>query len=276
MVPPVLSARTFAELLEEQEPAILDVRWWLAGPPGIEAYRRAHIPGAVFVDLERDLAGPPGPGRHPLPDAGTFGAAMRRAGVNQSARVVVYDSGDGLAAARCWWLLRHFGHDGVQVLDGGFPAWERAHLPVTADVPSPAPGDFRPGPGRLPLLDAAGAAELPRRGGILIDVRAPERFRGEREPIDRVAGHIPGARNLPASTNLDEDGLLLPPKELERRFAEVGIGPGAAVGVYCGSGVTAAQTVLALETIGIEASLYPGSWSEWITDPARPVAIGSE
>lgn len=257
--------------------AVLDVRWRLAGPPGIDSYHAGHIPGAAFVDLDRDLAGPAGPGgRHPLPAATDFGAAMRRAGVSDGRPVVIYDDADSTAAARAWWLLRYFGHPEVRVLDGGYRAWTAAGLPVETAVPAVAEGDFSARPGHLPLLDADGAAALARTG-LLLDARAGERYRGEAEPVDPVAGHIPGAVSAPTAENVTSDGTFRPPAELASRFAALGV-PSAAgpvtVGAYCGSGVTAAHEVLALTLAGVPASLYVGSWSEWITDPSRPVATG--
>jgi thiosulfate/3-mercaptopyruvate sulfurtransferase len=199
---------------------------------------------------------------------------MRRAGVSDGRPVVAYDDGDALPAARAWWLLRYFGHGQVRVLDGGFRAWQAAGLPVTTAEPAPGPGGFTARPGQLPVLDAAGAAAL-ARSGVLLDVRAAERYRGETEPVDPVAGHIPGAVNAPAAGNLAADGTFRGPAELRRRFAELGAAGDRPVGAYCGSGVTAAQAVLALAVAGIPASMYPGSWSNWLTDPARPVATGA-
>ncbi len=273
-------------------PALLDVRWRLGGPPGIAEYAAGHIPGAVFADLDRDLAGPVADGsrgRHPLPAPEDFAAAMTRAGVRDGRPVVVYDGADSTAAARAWWLLRYFGHRAVRVLDGGFAAWRRAGLPVAAGLPGDAPGglpDDAPGgaggvftadPGHMPLLDAGAAAAL-ARGGVLLDARAAERYRGETEPADPVAGHIPGAVSAPTAANVREDGTFRPAGELAARFAALGLAPagtGTAAGVYCGSGVTAAHEVLALTVAGIPAALYAGSWSEWITDPSRPVATGA-
>nr|WP_103937468.1 sulfurtransferase [Thermomonospora echinospora] len=264
-----------AGLLRRPEPpVVLDVRWRLAGPPGVEDYRRGHLPGAVFVDLDRDLAAPPGPaGRHPLPAAAGFEAAMRAAGVSVGRPVVVYDEADSTAAARAWWTLRYFGHPQVHVLDGGYRAWVEAGRPVTTDKPEPVPGDFTARPGGLPVLDAEGAAAL-AKGGVLLDARAPERYRGEVEPIDPVAGHIPGAVSAPTSGNVGPDGRFLPPERLRERFAGLGAADAAEVGAYCGSGVTAAHEVLALDVAGIRAALYVGSWSNWVADPARPVATG--
>jgi thiosulfate/3-mercaptopyruvate sulfurtransferase len=259
-------------------PVLLDIRWRLGGPPGIEAYRAGHLPRAVFVDLDADLAAEPGAaGRHPLPPAGRFQEAMRRAGVSAGRTVVAYDEADATTAARAWWLLRYFGHRDCQVLDGGFRAWRAAGGQVaTGDCAAPGGGDFTARPGHMPTLDADGAASLARRGHLL-DARARERYRGEREPIDPVAGHIPGAVSAPTTANVGADGRFLPAAGLRARFATLGAaGRDGMVGVYCGSGVTAAHEVLALELAGYRASLYVGSWSNWVADPARPVATGPE
>ena len=275
-----------------QRPALLDVRWRLGGPPGRDSYLAGHLPGAAWIDLDADLAGPPGPtGRHPLPAARHFTAAMRRAGVRPGTLAVAYDDGDGSVAARLWWCLRYFGHDQARVLDGGFRAWTEAGLPAEAGEPGPAGheagetgpdrhesagGEFTAVPGQMPVLDLAAAARLPR-AGTLLDARAAERYRGEAEPVDRAAGHIPGAVSAPAAANVGADGRFLAAAELRARFAALGLAPGAGpVGAYCGSGVTAAHEVLALQLAGIEAALYPGSWSEWVADPARPVATGAD
>ncbi|MEV6952877.1 sulfurtransferase [Streptomyces sp. NPDC051183] len=255
-------------------PVLLDVRWQLGGPDLRAEYEAGHLPGAVYIDLDRELAGPAGSGgRHPLPDPEAFGAAMRRAGVLSGAPVVVYDGGQGWAAARAWWLLRWTGHADVRVLDGGLAAWKAAGGAVTADPVSPAEGDFKPSPGALGLLDADSAAAL-ARAGTLLDARAGERYRGEVEPIDRVGGHIPGAVSAPTVENVGPDGLFLPAPALRARFAELGASAGTPVGVYCGSGVSGAHEVLALTVAGVPAALYAGSWSEWSSDPARPVATG--
>jgi thiosulfate/3-mercaptopyruvate sulfurtransferase len=257
-----------------QRPALLDVRWELGGPPGRAQYAEGHIPGAVFVDLEHDLAGAPGPeGRHPLPSPAAFTAAMRVAGVFIDRPVVVYDAASAIAAARAWWLLRYHGHRHVTVLDGGLAAWVKAGHPVQVPVPVVSPGDFVARPGQMPVLDAAQAAQC-AAVGVLLDARAPERFRGELEPVDAVAGHIPGAVNRPTAANVDGSGRFREPATLRSQFEAIGIRDGVAVGSYCGSGITAAHQVLALELAGYRAALYPGSWSEWITDPHRPVAGG--
>ena len=276
MTGPLVTATALAaELAGSPRPVILDVRWRLGGPPGIDSYREGHLPGAVFVDLDRDLSGPPGPGgRHPLPDTAVFERAMRAAGVSQRSRVVVYDDADAVAAARAWWHLRYYGHQDVRVLDGGYRAWLAAGLEVTAGEPAPQPGDFTARPGQMPVLDAT-SAQATARSGLLLDARSAERFRGENEHVDPVAGHIPGAVSAPSTGNVNSDGTFRDAAELAARFAGLGIRPGGTVGAYCGSGVTAAHEVLALALAGIPAALYVGSWSNWITDPARPVATGS-
>jgi thiosulfate/3-mercaptopyruvate sulfurtransferase len=256
-------------------PAILDVRWDLAAGSRRDLYQQGHIPGAAFVDLDADLAASPGAGgRHPLPAPEVFQAAMRRAGVDEDRPVVVYDAADSTAAARAWWLLRYFSHPAVVVLDGGLADWTRGGFelePGSGDAPGV--GDFTGRPGGMPVIDAAGAARVAAHG-VLLDARAPERFRGEAEPIDPVAGHIPGARNRPTVHNLAADGRFAPAAALRRDFGQLGVGADHEVGVYCGSGVTAAHEVLALELAGYRAALYPGSWSEWIIDTTRPVGTG--
>ncbi|OKJ14199.1 3-mercaptopyruvate sulfurtransferase [Streptomyces sp. CB00316] len=272
---PIITASEYAsESAGPRPPVLLDVRWQLGGPHGRPDYETGHLPGAVFVDLDTELAGPAGSGgRHPLPDPEAFGAVMRRAGVGQDTPVVVYDGGQGWAAARAWWLLRWTGHADVRVLDGGLAAWTGD---LSTEIPDPAEGDFRPKPGALPTLDTDAAAVLARTG-LLLDARAAERYRGDVEPIDRVGGHIPGAVSAPTTQNVAEDGRYLPAAQLAERFTGLGAGKsGEAVGVYCGSGVSGAHEVLALEIAGIRAALYPGSWSQWSADPARPVATGPE
>jgi thiosulfate/3-mercaptopyruvate sulfurtransferase len=283
---PLISAAELAVALAGGEPPVLiDVRWRLGGPPGIESYRAGHLPGAVYLDLDGQLAGAPGDGgRHPLPGTADFEAAMRGAGVRTDSDVVVYDDADSTTAARPWWMLRYYGHDRVRVLDGGFRAWKAAGLPVSTEDASPPPGDFTARPGQLPIIDAAGAADLARTG-VLLDARAPARYRGETEPVDPVAGHIPGALSAPTAENVTAGGSFRPAAELRARYADLGVKAAASdgadsnaaaqqVGAYCGSGVTAAHEVLALALAGIPAALYVGSWSNWVSDPARPVATG--
>jgi thiosulfate/3-mercaptopyruvate sulfurtransferase len=278
----IISASELAsELTGDNPPVLLDVRWQLsvakaAGEPpfdGRAAYEAGHVPGAVYVDLDRALAAAPGTGgRHPLPDLAVFGAAMRRAGVSAGRPVVVYDGGQGWGAARAWWLLRWTGHPDVRVLDGGLPTWTG---PLETSVPTPAEGDFEPVPGAAGLLDADAAAAL-ARSGVLLDARAGERYRGEVEPIDPVGGHIPGAVSAPTTENVGTDGRFLPAEELNARFKALGATQDTEVGVYCGSGVSGAHEVLALAVAGIPAALYVGSWSEWSSDPSRPVAVGPD
>jgi thiosulfate/3-mercaptopyruvate sulfurtransferase len=279
---PLISVDELRRALAEQDgtaPALLDVRWELGGPPGRDAYLEGHIPGAVFVDLDTELAAPPGAGgRHPLPAVEDFGASMRAAGVSGARLVVVYDAGTNnatAAAARAWWLLRYFGHPQVRVLDGGLAAWVAAGLELERGAgPGAHPveaGDFVPRPSGMPLLDAEGAGGVAVRG-VLLDARAPERYRGESEPVDPVAGHIPGAVNLPGAQLVDASGRFLGVDALRERFAGAGVREGVEVGAYCGSGVSAAHEVLAMELAGFPAALYVGSWSEWIRDPGRPVA----
>ncbi|MFF9178532.1 sulfurtransferase [Streptomyces sp. NPDC014793] len=278
----IISATELAHEIEgEAPPLLLDVRWQLslakaAGEPefdGRAEYAAGHIPGAVFVDLDRELASAPGEGgRHPLPDLAEFGAAMRRAGVSATRPVVVYDGGVGWAAARAWWLLRWTGHPDVRCLDGGLPAWQGA---LSTATPAPAEGDFRPVPDPAGLLDADQAAAL-AGSGVLLDARAGERYRGEVEPIDRVGGHIPGAVSAPTTENVGPDGRFLSAADLRDRFKALEVSTDVPVGVYCGSGVSAAQEVLALAVAGIPAALYVGSWSQWSSDPSRPVAVGPD
>ncbi len=263
-----------AELRSTPEPPVLlDVRWALGDPHGHDHYREAHVPGAVYVDLGTELAAPPVPehGRHPLPAVADLQAAARRWGITADRPVVVYDDNGGLAAARAWWLLRWAGIADVRLLDGGLGAWRAAGYPVeTGDPAPPAPGDVVLGSGHLPVLDADEAAALAHTGALL-DARAAERYRGEVEPVDPRAGHVPGALSFPTAGNLDGNGRFRSAGELAERFAAVGE---RAVGVYCGSGVTAAHEIAALAVAGIDAALYPGSWSAWSSDPSRPVAVG--
>ncbi|MEY9948317.1 thiosulfate/3-mercaptopyruvate sulfurtransferase [Kitasatospora sp. GAS1066B] len=293
-VSPLITVEELAKALAgERPPVLLDIRWQLTAPTagqggsggsggaggsiGAAEYARGHLPGAVFVDLDRELAAPPAGahgGRHPLPDPAALGAALRRAGVRGDRAVVVYDAGPATAAARAWWVLRWAGHPDVRVLDGGIAAWRAAAAAETTEVPAPAEGDFTPVPGGLPTLDGDQAAEL-ARSGLLLDARAVERYRGEVEPLDPKAGHIPGAVSAPTFENNAEDGRFKPAEQLAERFRSLGVA-GQRVGVYCGSGVTAAHQALALAVAGHQVALYPGSWSEWSNDPRRPVATGAE
>jgi thiosulfate/3-mercaptopyruvate sulfurtransferase len=260
-------------LLADPRLVLLDVRWRLDAPDGRPAYRAGHLPGARYVDLDRELAGPPAPllGRHPLPAPADLEAAARRWGVRQDSVVVAYDDLGGMSAARAWWLLRDGGLTDVRVLNGGLASWRRAGLPLESGDVEPEPGDVRLTPGHLAVIDADRAAAFP---GALLDARAGERYRGEVEPVDPRAGHVPGALSAPTAGNLDADGGFLPPDALRRRFTDLGVDLDGPVAAYCGSGVTASHEVLALAVAGVDAALYPGSWSAWSNDPARPVVTG--
>ncbi|XVX21693.1 sulfurtransferase [Actinomycetota bacterium] len=275
------------ELMDHPADVLLDVQWTLTArrdpdtpPPGRLDYERAHIPGAHFVDLETQLAEEPredrAGGRHPLPSAMRVQSWLRAVGVDRDSSVVVYDGGPSMSAARAWWVLRWLGLTDVRVLDGGLAAWTAAGGPTTTEEPPPARlGDVVVHPGSMPTVgehDVLRAAEA----GVLLDARAGERYRGESEPIDPVAGHIPGAISAPTTENLTDTGAFHSPEVLRERFARLGATGSRPVAAYCGSGVTAAHEVLALGEAGIAASLYPGSWSEWCRDPGRPVATGPE
>ncbi|MCI2264751.1 sulfurtransferase [Sediminivirga luteola] len=266
-------------LLREGAPVrLLDVRWQLGKPDGREDFAAGHLPGAVFVDLPTELADPGATsgGRNPIPPVERLQENARGWGIRPGDTVVVYDDAGGSSAARAWWLLRHAGLEDVRVLDGALSAWRAAGLPLeTGPGHRPEPGDVTLRYGAMPVLDADAAEEMARTG-VLLDARAPERYRGETEPIDPVAGHIPGAANAPGEGNLGRDGAFLPPEQLRERYAGLGVTDEAPAGAYCGSGIHATHTVLALAVAGKEAALYPGSWSEWSSDPDRPVATGEE
>jgi thiosulfate/3-mercaptopyruvate sulfurtransferase len=276
----LISVGELADALQSAEPPVLlDVRWALGGPPGREAFVEGHIPGAVFVDLDTELAAHGAPateGRHPLPSVAALQDAARRWGVRAGAPVVAYDGGGNLAAARAWWLLRWAGVEDVRLLDGALPAWvaEGRALETGAGT-APAPGDVTLRGGALPTLALEEVAAF-ASAGVLLDARAGERFRGEAEPIDPKAGHVPGARSAPTTGNLAPDGRFLGADALRARFAALGAdGAGdAAVGVYCGSGVTAAHEIAALAIAGVDAALFAGSWSQW-SNHDLPVATGA-
>jgi thiosulfate/3-mercaptopyruvate sulfurtransferase len=275
----LVSPAELASRLTDPRWRIVDCRSSLQSvTAGREAYEKSHVPGAVFADLLEDLSGPIVPGktgRHPLPEVEAFVAKLRHWGIGGTHQVVAYDDAGGAFAARLWWMLRWLGHDSVAVLDGGFSAWEAEGWPVTDDIVTVPVGDFagKPRPDLRVTAPELAAPESTSRK--LLDARAPERFRGDVEPLDPVAGHIPGAVNLPFSGNL-RDGRFLPPAELRARLATAldGTAPESAV-VYCGSGVTACHNALAFVRAGLPLPrLYAGSWSEWITDPARPIERG--
>lgn len=255
---------------------LLDVRWALGDPHGREQYLAAHIPGAVYVDLPTKLARPadPGQGRHPLPPLQQFQESARCWGIRDNDVVVAYDDTGSTAAARLWWMLRNAGLSTVFLLDGGLSAWRAAGYAVEGGLEQASLGDVTLTGGAMPVIDAAQAAEWPGRG-VLLDARAGERYRGEIEPVDPRAGHIPGAVSAPTSGNIGSDGRFLPPEELRGRFTALGVRPDVPTAVYCGSGVTAAHEIAALEIAGFPAALYPGSFSQWSNDPANEVATGA-
>ena len=264
-------------LAQDTRLVLLDVRWSLADPDGHRAYSLGHLPGALFVDLDHDLSAPASAkdGRHPLPDLTDLQAAARRWGIDDGDPVVVYDDSGGTSAARAWWLLRWGGLTDVRILDGGLQAWiADGGLLEDGDV-QVAPGTVELTPGHMPVAEADEVAGFPSHG-VLIDARAGERYAGETEPIDARAGHVPGAVSAPTTDNLREDKRFRSDSELAGRFAAVGVTQESEVAVYCGSGVTATHEIAALEAIGVHAALYPGSWSQWSADTARPVATGIE
>jgi thiosulfate/3-mercaptopyruvate sulfurtransferase len=267
---------------EDGRPLVLDVRWVLGDPNGHRHYTERRVPGSVYVDLNTDLATPPSPleGRHPLPSPEQFQATARRWGLRRGQSAVVLDDNGGMSAARAWWLLRWAGHEDVLILDGGLRAWiDAGHDVDGPDAPIPVlePGDVVLGGGHLPTLGMDAAAGFPGRG-VQLEARGAERYRGEQEPIDPRAGHIPGAISAPTAANLEDNGKFKDPRQLRARFEALGVVAGKpdAAAVYCGSGVTAAHQVAALAVAGIHAALYPGSWSQWSNHPDRPAATGPE
>jgi thiosulfate/3-mercaptopyruvate sulfurtransferase len=281
---PLVTANELAALLDDAASGgapvrVLDVRWSLGGPVGLPLYDAGHIPGAVYVDLDTELArhGEPYEGRHPLPTADAFQVAARAWGLNDGETVIVYDDWNCLAAGRAWWLLRYMGAENVRVLDGALPAWTAAGHPLATgsdDLANVAPGTITLSAGHEPVLTADDAASL-AHSGVLLDARAGERYRGETEPIDPRAGHIPGAISAPTSGNLNDTGHFLDADSLRERYEALGVGVDRAVGVYCGSGITAAHDALALTVAGFRPALFPGSWSAWANQPERPVATGA-
>jgi thiosulfate/3-mercaptopyruvate sulfurtransferase len=259
-----------------QRTVVLDVRWALGDPHGRDHYLQEHIPGAVFVDLATELAGPADPrrGRHPLPPLEQFQRSVRRWGVSSGDVVVAYDDSGSMAAARLWWMLRNAGFSTVQLLDGGLGAWRAAGYELEGGPALASPGDATLAQGAMPVIDARQAAVWARQG-LLLDARAGERYRGEIEPVDPLAGHIPGAVSAPTSANVGADGRFLPAEMLRQRFTLLGVRPGGATAVYCGSGVTAAHEIAALEIAGFPAALYPGSFSEWSNNAGNEVVTGA-
>lgn len=278
----LISAAKLVSLLDHPRLRLVDCRFDLADrQAGRRAYEAGHLPGAVYAHLDEDLAAAvtPATGRHPLPDPTAFADILGTWGIDRHSQVVVYDGGAGAIAARLWWMLRWLNHTQVAVLDGGYAAWTRLGATTVAGIHSNAEARFEPVPrpgmimDRSQVVDALAAGTL-----LLIDVRARPRYLGETEPLDKVAGHIPGALNLPFEENLDQEGHFQLPRNLASKYEEIRkANPGKHICFMCGSGVTACHSLLAMEIAGLPgARLYPGSWSEWITDPALPVAIGEE
>ena len=271
---PLVDAGWLSRRVGERGLVVADSRWYLDGRSGEAAYEAGHIPGAIHVDLDRHLAGRPGtgPGRHPLPPPEAFAAAMGSLGVGDDDAVVAYDDAGGSVAARLWWMLRVTGREAA-VLDGGLASWS-GPLETGPVRRPPARFSAKPWPRDL-VVDAEVVGSRPARL-VLLDARAAERYRGDVEPVDPRAGHVPGAVSAPWSANLDpESGRMLDAAELRRRYGGLGAGAGRDVIVYCGSGVTACPDLLALEVSGLGAGrLYEGSWSDWSSDPSRPVATG--
>jgi thiosulfate/3-mercaptopyruvate sulfurtransferase len=266
---PIVSPEWLHEHIADDDLRVIDFRWYLMGGKGRDAYEKGHIPGAVFVDLE-SVTGSEGGGRHPLPTAKQFETEMQKAGVDSNTRVVAYDDAGGSIASRLWFLLRLFGHGSQAVLDGGLTGWGS---PLETDETAVARGDFRTSePDRSRILDFEDVRKL--AGVPLIDARAGERYRGEKEPIDPKAGHIPGAKSAPWAENLGPDGRFKSPEELRKRFADLGIDDEEGAVAYCGSGVNATHDLLAMELAGIKnGRLYAGSWSDWSSRDA-PIATG--
>ncbi|WP_375399488.1 sulfurtransferase [uncultured Amnibacterium sp.] len=275
MPSPLISPDELAGIIGRDDVRVLDVRWRLDRPDGRPEYLLGHLPGAVYVDLDTELAqhGAPTDGRHPLPPLAALQASARRWGIDDGDTVVVYDDLKNLSSSRAWWVLRAAGIDDVRVLDGSLRGWTASGRTLeTGDVVA-EPGGVTLRGGRQPTLSIEEAAALPS-AGVLLDARAAERYRGEVEPIDPRAGHIPGAISAPTTENVDAAGRFLEPAVLRERFTTLGVADDDPIGVYCGSGVTAAHAALALTVAGFTPALYPGSWSQWSNIPDRPIATG--
>ncbi|HWQ12062.1 MAG TPA: sulfurtransferase [Roseiflexaceae bacterium] len=278
---PLVTVEWLRRNLGRPDLRIVDTRWYLTEPGrGRAEYLAAHIPGAVYMDIDTDLSAPrgEGPGRHPLPRPEVFAAAAGRAGIGPDTHVVAYDAAGGAYAARLWWLLRYFGHERASLLDGGWPVWRAAGYPTESGEQIAPSRQFTPRPNPALVVDAAAVDRLRRDPrALVLDARAPERYEGRVEPVDPRPGHIPGAVSAPYAGNLRPDGTLRSPAELRAHYEALGLGDATTVVCYCGSGVTAAHTILALQLAGRgDALLYEGSWSDWASDPARPAALGPE
>jgi len=284
----LISAAALHRQINAPQTVVIDCRFNLIREgAGHAAYIAGHIPGAVYADLDADLASPVSPdgagGRHPLPDPQACGELLRTWGVNDDSLVVVYDAAGGMVAARLWWLLRWLGHEQVALLDGGLPAWTSIGGGLSIELPEPARGNFSPRPGAMPIVDAEQVAKGLADGSIvLLDARDPQRFAGLTEPLDKLAGHVPGAINTPLTDNLTTDKCFRPIGDLQAYYGpaiqdRLGNRQAEKVVCMCGSGVTACHTLLALETAGLKgAALYVGSWSDWISSGQRPVAVDQD
>jgi thiosulfate/3-mercaptopyruvate sulfurtransferase len=280
-VTPLVSAAWLQDRLNDPNVRIVDVRWYLTEPQrGRQEYAESHIPNAIFVDLDTELAAPrgSGPGRHPLPNVDQFQALLENSGISNDTHVIAYDSSGGAAAARLWWILRYVGHNKISLLDGGWQAWQAAGYPTTDEVLQPAASSYTLHIKPAMVIDADTVEQLRNQEGtLLIDARATERYEGRVEPMDAKAGHIPGARSAPFAGNINADSSFKDAQTLRRRFEDLGLSKAKKVVCYCGSGVTAAHNIFALHLTGYnDALLYEGSWSDWSSDPDRPVATGSE
>lgn len=278
MMSPLISCEQLAARLDDRDLCVVDCRHQLSDTGhGERVYAQGHIPGAFFMHLDRDLSGPMNGhnGRHPLPDPQELAGRLGAIGISRQKTVVVYDDAEGMVAGRLWWMLRWLGHDRVAVLDGGFPRWAALGLPLTNALPTAAPTEFLADPPRDWVVGTAAVlANLERREFLVVDARGADRFRGENETIDPVGGHIPGALSRPFRDNLKADGTFRPAEELRQAYRDLfaGVSP-AQVVMQCGSGVSACHNLIAMELAGLPgARLYAGSWSEWCSDPARPVA----
>lgn len=261
--------------LQDSDIRIIDSRWVLGKiGEGKKMYEESHISGAIHLDIEEHLSGKEGPGRHPIPKKRDFENVMSELGVSRFKHIVVYDDGQGVPAARLWWLFRYFGHEDVSVLDGGWALWIREKRETEREVRRYEPQKYTARAKHVMVLDKAGVDSLRDDPHVqLLDARAPERYRGEVEPIDSKAGHIPGAENFPYTHTLDpETGQFLSPEKLKEAFQKMGTDKAETVICYCGSGVTACTNILALKLIGIDAKLYEGSWSDWSSDSNFPIA----
>jgi thiosulfate/3-mercaptopyruvate sulfurtransferase len=274
---PLASVAWLKDHLHDSDLKVVDVRWYLSRTKhGGDAYEEGHIPGALFLDLDADLSAPSGPGRHPLPEGDAFEKALRRAGINARSLVIAYDDAGGSIASRLWWLLRWFGHERVAVLDGGLQAWVASGGKLTTELPAATAGDFRVKPPPPDwIVDRAEVHQISEAGRpLLLDARAPERYRGEIEPIDARPGHIPGARSAPWTEMLEGGHHLKTAEELRGQFLALGAKTDEPTVLYCGSGVTACLPLLAMCIAGLPGKLYPGGWSDWARHPSLPAEMG--